>query len=34
MPEALRAVSKLEASKKPKRRKREPGRMLAIFGRR
>jgi hypothetical protein len=34
MPEALRAVSKLEARKKPKRRKREPGRMLAIFGRR
>jgi hypothetical protein len=33
MPEALRAVSKLEASKKPKRRK-PGGRMLAIFGRR
>jgi hypothetical protein len=34
MPEALRAVSKLEARKKPKRRTGKPGRMLAIFGRR
>ncbi len=32
MPEALRAVTKLEAKKKPKRRK--PGKMLALFGRR
>jgi hypothetical protein len=35
MDEALREVTKLETRKKPKRRKkREPGRMLAIFGRR
>jgi hypothetical protein len=32
MPEALRAVTKLEAKKKPKRKK--PRKMLAIFGRR
>jgi hypothetical protein len=34
MAEALKYVAKLEAKKKPKRRKREPVRMLAIFGRR
>jgi hypothetical protein len=35
MEAALKFVRQLEASKKPKRRKkREPGRMLAIFGRR
>jgi hypothetical protein len=32
MPEAMRAVSKLEAKKKPKRRK--AGKMLALFGKR